>query len=313
MRIGSLFSGIGGLELGLEWAGLGETVWQVEQSAYCRNVLAKHWPSAERFEDVKEVGATNLAPVDIICGGFPCQDVSSAGKGAGLAGERSGLWREFARIIKEVAPAWAVVENVASGATRWVDAVVRDLGGLGYDALPLPISAQDVGAPHLRKRVFVIANARTSSDSNGERVWFESRRCEREDWEDPAEPGWYGADGSAAQAARHGGWEEWPTISPVCGVDDGVPARVDRLRALGNAVVPQCAEVVGWVIRELMASPYWLTRTSSAQSHCSHSTSAAPSSSSTPAWRRSMTHPQTGQPTCMLPQMERHCPGSMRA
>jgi len=166
MRIGSLFSGIGGLELGLEHAGLGHTVWQVEQNAFGREVLAQRWPTARRFEDVKNVGAHNLAPVDLICGGFPCQDISGAGKGAGLAGSRSGLWREFARVVAELGPEWVVVENVASGASRWVDAVVRELGELGYETLPLPISAADVGAPHRRARVFLVS--RRVSNAVGE-------------------------------------------------------------------------------------------------------------------------------------------------
>ena len=96
MRIGSLFSGIGGLELGLEWSGLGPTVWQVESDAFCRDVLKKHWPYTTRYTDVRDVGGTNLELVDIICGGFPCQDISAAGKGAGITGERSGLWKEYA-------------------------------------------------------------------------------------------------------------------------------------------------------------------------------------------------------------------------
>ena len=147
MRIGSLFAGIGGLELGLEWAGLGKTIWQVENEPFARAVLAHHWPLAERFDDVRAVGKANLAPVGLICGGFPCQDVSTAGKGAGLAGERSGLWREFARVVGELRPAWVVVENVAGGARRWLDAVVLELERLGYACLPIPLSARDVGAP----------------------------------------------------------------------------------------------------------------------------------------------------------------------
>lgn len=157
MRIGSLFSGIGGLELGLEWAGLGHVVWQVEKDEYCRAVLEKHWPGVERFEDVCTVGKSNLSPVDLICGGFPCQDVSGAGKGAGLAGERSGLWREYARIVSELRPEWVLVENVTSGANRWVDTVVCELEQRGYACFPIPLSAFDVGAPHLRRRVFIVA------------------------------------------------------------------------------------------------------------------------------------------------------------
>ena len=143
LTIGSLFSGIGGLELGLEWAGLGPTFWQVEKDAKRRDVLARHWPEAEQHEDVCTVEATTLAPVDLICGGFPCQDVSSAGRRAGLAGARSGLWYEFARIAAERRPQWVVVENVGSGARKWVDAVCRDLGRLGYASLPVPIAASD--------------------------------------------------------------------------------------------------------------------------------------------------------------------------
>lgn len=112
LSIGSLFSGVGGLELGLERAGLGPVRWQVEIDAFCRGVLAKHWPKADRLTDVRSVGAATLAHVDLICGGFPCQDLSCANTGgAGLAGERSGLWWEYERIIDELRPRWVVVEN----------------------------------------------------------------------------------------------------------------------------------------------------------------------------------------------------------
>lgn len=117
MRIGSLFSGIGGLELGLERAGLGHTVWQAEQDPDCRAWLSDHWPGVPCYHDVRDVGAS-APPVDVLCGGFPCQDVSSAGKRAGLEGERSGLWREFDRAVGTLRPRWVVVENVNSGASR---------------------------------------------------------------------------------------------------------------------------------------------------------------------------------------------------
>ena len=155
MKIGSLFSGIGGLELGLERAGVGQVIWQVENNAYCLAVLRKHWPHAERFEDVKT--PRRYPSVDLVCGGFPCQDVSSAGKGAGLVeGTRSGLWSEYKRIVSEVKPLWVVVENVASGKRRWLPTVRRDLHLLGYDSTAVALSAADVGAPHVRKRILEV-------------------------------------------------------------------------------------------------------------------------------------------------------------
>src|SRR5581483_9685057 len=145
MSIGSLFSGIGGLELGLERAGLGPVRWQVEIDPFRRSVLERHWPRVRRFSDVRFVGKRDLDPVDIICGGFPCQDLSSAGKRAGLTGPRSRLWFEFARVVAEMRPPWVVVENVSSGAGSWVDHVRRDLERLGYASLPVPIAASDCG------------------------------------------------------------------------------------------------------------------------------------------------------------------------
>lgn len=151
-------------ELGLIWAGLGHVVWQVERDPWCRQVLARHWPGVPRVGNVRLFGrdrwgsrTVKWSDVDLICGGFPCQDISSAGKGEGLSGARSGLWFEFARIVSEFEPKWVVVENVASGAKRWVDAVVSDLGQRGYEVLPVPIAAEDVGAPHRRQRIFLVA------------------------------------------------------------------------------------------------------------------------------------------------------------
>lgn len=308
MRIGSLFSGIGGLELGLEDSGLGHTVWQVEQSEFYRKVLARHWPDAERFEDVREAGSATLAPVDLICGGFPCQDISSAGKGAGLAGSRSGLWYEFARVLGEMRPSWVVVENVASGAKRWVDSVRADLGRLDYETLPIPLSAFDVGAPHLRRRVFIIGhthrNSKPTQPINGEvaRVQSDSgspadadreplrqqpgggrgasRQKEGVAGDDGTQGAAADADGARPQGteqAKQGGrarvtgrpWAKDPMPEPALRrVDDGLSAVVGRkrsvaplrgarrrrqeLKSLGNAVVPQCAEVIGHVIQELM-------------------------------------------------------------
>lgn len=256
ITIGSLFSGIGGIELGLEWAGLGPVRWQVERDEFCRRVLAKHWPDVRRYDDVCTVGA-DLERVDVICGGFPCQDVSSAGKRAGLAGARSGLWREFARVVGVIRPRWVVVENVASGATRWVDAVVRDLAELGYASLPIPLSASDVGAPHRRARVFIVARHADGDGKSARAIDAEMGRPPRVPPDSHSDGlrqqpgGRSGARGASAQEPERISWR-LPEPDMVR-VVPGVPRGLDRtrIRALGNSVVPVCAEVVGHVIIEL--------------------------------------------------------------
>jgi DNA (cytosine-5)-methyltransferase 1 len=134
VRIGSLFSGIGGLELGLEWSGIGHTAWHCEIDPFCRQVLAKRWPGTECAEDVTTFDPAR-GSADLICGGFPCQDISVAGKGAGIHdGKRSGLWREYRRIVDGVRPRWVVVENVGRGWRRWVPAVRAICGDSGTPA-----------------------------------------------------------------------------------------------------------------------------------------------------------------------------------
>lgn len=243
LTIGSLFSGIGGLELGLERAGLGPVKWQVEIDPYCRAVLAKHWPDARRYEDVRVVGP-ELERVGIICGGFPCQDVSRSGPGLGLAGSRSGLWSEFFRIVGAARPEFVVVENVSTLASNGLDRVLGDLASIGFDAIWFPVAAADVGAPHYRGRLFVVAFAGADAGSLGlelARIRPEVRDLERM---------------PEASTLR---WEEYETFdqaalwwereSGLSRVGDGIPYGVERYHALGNAVVPACAEVVGWVVR----------------------------------------------------------------
>ena len=243
MRIGSLFSGIGGLELGLEWAGVGRTVFQVELDTYCQSVLARHWPNAERFTDVCSVGRHNLPPVDLLCGGFPCQDVSVANRaGAGLSGARSGLWSQFERVAQELQPTWIVVENVGHGSSRWVDGVERALERHGYQTLPIPLAAQHCGAPHVRSRFFVVAFAIGQPLRQLEQriAARQPHRVQDEGQAQPVDPGTSG---------------RWAALPSLCRDDDGIPTTLDaaRLRALGNAVVPQCAEVVGHVVLRLSA------------------------------------------------------------
>jgi DNA (cytosine-5)-methyltransferase 1 len=254
LTVGSLFSGIGGLELGLERAGM-EVKWQVEIDDYCRRVLAKHWPDVARYEDVREVGAHNLEPVDLICGGFPCQDISIAGNGRGLQGERSGLWFEVARIVREIRPRFLLVENVAALAHRGLDRVLGDLAWLGYDAEWSVLSACAVGAPHPRERMFVVAYR----DGIGRGCAGHS--VQRRDgvpprfghWQAaPPDPRWENVVRWIESIVETGGG-----IAPASergGLVDGVPARLDRIAAAGNAVVPQVAEYIGRRIVEADAA-----------------------------------------------------------
>jgi len=162
-----LFSGIGGFSLGLERTGGFRTVAFCEIDPFCRLVLAQHWPGVPIHDDARTLTADHLPAIpDVIVGGFPCQDISVAGKGAGLAGERSGLWREYARLIGEIRPRYVLVENVAALLGRGLGDVLGDLAALGYDAEWHCIPASAVGAPHRRDRVWIVAY----SNSGGRRV-----------------------------------------------------------------------------------------------------------------------------------------------
>ena len=222
LTVGSLFSGIGGFEFGLERTGGFKTVWQCEIDPFCLKVLAKHWPDVKRFTDIKRMGVDEEIPrVDVICGGFPCQDISCAGKGAGIHAERSGLWWEMHRIIRMVRPRYVLVENVAALLNRGLDEVLGSLAESGYDAEWACIPAASVGAPHFRDRIFIISYPmRQRFEGNQKAAYaripmFEKSSC------------------------------PWSTEPPAIRVANGFPARVDRLRALGNAIVPQCAQFVG--------------------------------------------------------------------
>jgi DNA (cytosine-5)-methyltransferase 1 len=273
VRIGSLFSGIGGLELGLEQAlrdhGFNaRTVFQVEKDDDCRRILATHWPDATRHDDVCNFRG-EPDQCDLLCGGFPCQDVSIAGKGAGLAGDRSGLWFEFSRLIREIRPRVVIVENVAAirHPQRGGAEVLGCLAESGYDAVWFSLRASDVGAPHQRERVFFVGWQTQEHLANAHVSRLEGHRDS--------------ALRACAQHARSRG-VRGGCAEPLLGGDaHGLPARLDahafparpheaqhahepprvttekegramRLKALGNAVVPQCGYVVGCVVAELM-------------------------------------------------------------
>ena len=239
ITFGSLFAGIGGFDLGFERAGM-TCKWQVEIDNYANRVLAKHWPNVHRERDIRECGAHNLERVDVICGGFPCQDISYAGLGAGLDGERSGLFFEAIRVVQELQPRVVVLENVAALLTRGLDRVLGTLAAIRYDAEWHCIPAAAVGAPHSRDRTFVIAYSNGNGELFGPVISGMEWMCSVREW-DQAEYGF----GSVSKALRAGRLGDFSQVSRMV---DGVPARVDRLRGLGNAVVPQAAEWIGQLV-----------------------------------------------------------------
>ena len=317
MNVLDLFSGIGGFSLGLERAGM-KTVAFCEVDKKAQLVLKKHWPDVPIFDDVSNLKGEHIEQtIDIICGGFPCQDISLAGKGAGLEGKRSGLWTEFHRLIKEIKPKYAIIENVSALRSRGLDQVLRSLAEIGYDAEWHCITAASVGAPHRRDRIWIVAypGHRGGRDSitgslgrDGERELEERIRTTEttettgssqtsesvanandsgsgtsrngnntkrpetvERWQEQPlnRSGGSSANVSNAnneglqrdvgqgeartqgESERHTSERSWWAIEPDVGrVAHGVPKRVDRLKQLGNAVVPQIPQLIGMAIME---------------------------------------------------------------
>ena len=161
MNFGSLFAGIGGIDLGLERAGM-RCKWQVEIDDYASRVLEKHWPRVKRHRDIRTFPTSGDWSVDLIAAGFPCQDLSIAGKGEGLDGKQSGLFFEVIRVVGEIRPKYVLLENVSALLARGMDTVLGELASLGYDAEWHCIPASSVGAPHIRDRVFIVAYANRS-------------------------------------------------------------------------------------------------------------------------------------------------------
>ena len=304
MRVLDLFSGIGGFSLGLERTGGFLPIAFCEIDPFCRRVLAKHWPDVPCYEDVTAV-EFEAGSADVITGGFPCQDVSRAGKRAGLAGARSGLYRELVRAIRVVRPKHAIMENVAALLGDGLDTVLGDLAEIGFDAEWDCVPAETFGAPHERDRVYIVAHAphpnrdrqsqpalprkdlrmgyRGQAQKHGWTAPDPSRirrgegrtgrppdsfaRIRDEARRNAADP--YGARLAFREGISRDAWEEfkasqrdagqdvqqsiWPDEPALLGMDDDVPHRVDRTRALGNTILPIIPELIGRAILDATA------------------------------------------------------------
>ncbi len=270
MRVLDLFSGIGGFSLGLERAGM-ETVAFCEIDKFCQKVLKKHWPQVPIFEDITKLdGKQFYGTVDVVCGGFPCQPFSIAGKQRGEEDNRD-LWPEMFRVIKEAKPTWIVGENVAGFVNMAFERTASDLESEGYEVEAFIIPACAVTAPHRRDRIWIIAyshgnstrqnrysnQSSTSQLANVQETQQErncpsifnqgcfglssvssnstSTRLEGENW-------------SKSQQSQFARFNEWEAESPICRDDYGLPYRMERIKALGNAVVPQIPEIIGKLI-----------------------------------------------------------------
>ena len=276
MKVLDLFSGIGGFSLGMEKAGF-ETVAFCEIEKYAQKVLKKHWPKVRLYEDVREITAARLIRdgirPDVITGGFPCQDVSIAGRQEGIEAERSGLWSECARLLGDVRPKYAVFENVTNllNGQRgdWFKRVLWDISQVGYDAVWHCVPASSIGAPHERDRVWIIAYPDESTDSANEESKRKEKSLQGERWTQRLARLSIGTSyGSRvfphANKAQCKGrrlsqriQEEHANIGDTCwweiesNVDrmaNGIPSQMDRLGCLGNSVVPQIPEIIGRAI-----------------------------------------------------------------
>lgn len=256
LTVGSLFSGIGGLDLGLERAGM-NVIWQSEIEPYACRVLAKHWPDVPNLGDITTIDWSSVERPDVICGGYPCQPFSLVGERGGESDPRH-LWPYFARAIRVLRPRYAVLENVPGHLSLGFGRVLGDLAELGFAAWWDSIPAAAVGAPHLRYRVFVVAYSggegrrEDTRGALGDEASDEGRGTQHDHvlgGDGESGRAWSAADTDSEQVGRlavaRGERGQWAVEPDVGRVADGVPSRVDRLRALGNAVVPQVAEFVG--------------------------------------------------------------------
>jgi DNA (cytosine-5)-methyltransferase 1 len=289
-----LFSGIGGFSLGLERTGKFKTVAFCEIEEFPRKVLKKHWPDVPIYKDVRELNAQRLADdgiiPDIITGGFPCQDISVAGRQGGIEAEKSGLWSDLCRLIGDIRPRYAVVENVSNLLTGpseqrggWFGKVLGDLAEIGFDAEWEIISAKDVGCPTLRERVWIVAypdrddggrggctqpqkwDARMEHGSGGERCTKSDPDPPLADTDNSIRAGINWRQEPLERSPKPGYWTvksilgrdlldglpTWMDEPDIPRVGVGIPDRSKRLKGIGNAIVPQIATLIGQAILDV--------------------------------------------------------------
>ena len=239
-----LFSGIGGFSLGMEATGGFKTVAFCEIEEYPRKVLRKHWPHVKQYEDIKELNherlkADGIDSIDVITGGYPCTPFSNAGKKQGGSDPRH-LWPEMFRIIKELRPNWIIAENVSGHIKLGLDTVLQNLEDQMYSTRTFSLSASSVGANHKRERIWIVANSVKGDVEAGR----ERRRAIREGHQEEGFPG-------DAAGRGENPWEGWWTAEPKLGrMDHGIPKRVDRLKCLGNSLIPMIPFLIGRSILE---------------------------------------------------------------
>lgn len=239
MKVLDLFAGIGGFSLATHWMGW-ETVAFVEKEPFCQDVLRQHFPNVPIYGDVKTYDG-NERTAQIVCGGFPCQDVSTAGTGIGIEGERSGLYAEMLRIVCTLRPKYVVMENVAALLGRGLSRVLGDLSQIGYDAEWRVFSACELGFPHSRERVFLVAYPCGKPESFRVLDWNCREIARRDKTKNQWCKDWLKPEMATRTDTLLSAWSEQFSASPLVGKNDGIPDLLDRIKALGNAIVPQVA------------------------------------------------------------------------
>lgn len=273
LKVLDLFSGIGGFSLGLERTGGFETVAFCEINPKRRDDLAAIWPGVAVFDDVRLLSANVLPTIDVMTGGFPCQDISTAGKKAGIHGERTGLYSEIIRLAGELRPRFIILENSADLLTgdggSWAGHVFGELATLGYDAEWHVIPASGLGAPHDRERVWIIATDASRPLQQHRCELFLGRRFTRSGEaaavvadhyrQRELQPGWCFTDqrGGVVYDPEQAWPETWvDKLAQICGLDDGLPAGLatETSMRFGNSVVPHIPQLIGTAILESLAA-----------------------------------------------------------